>query len=107
MPLARRHGIFSVAQYELCRLYRGGSQLASITDACKSSTRKALIILLRSASGVTSLEPEGNISHARSVVTGIVRFCTRFPANHCLSPCRGGGLNRLFGPAFRNQYRYQ
>jgi hypothetical protein len=46
VPLAKPHGIFSVAQYQLCRLCLEGYQSASIYKASKSSARKALIFLL-------------------------------------------------------------
>jgi hypothetical protein len=51
VPLAKRHGIFFVAQYQLCRLCLEGSQSASIYKASKSSTSKALIFLLATAVG--------------------------------------------------------
>ena len=49
--LAKPLRSFFVAQFELCRLCHEVSQSASIYDAWKSSTRKALIILDPSASG--------------------------------------------------------
>jgi hypothetical protein len=45
VPLAKPYGIFSVAQYKLCRLCLEGSQSASINDPGKSSNRKTLISL--------------------------------------------------------------
>ena len=45
MPLANPHGIFSVAQYELCRLCLEGSQSASINDPGKSSNRESALFL--------------------------------------------------------------